>query len=185
MRKRWLLLIVATFFGLALLAVDRYTAELTPGATEQSQREPDYYGRQLASRQFDETGVLTQTFTAEESTHFPGIESTLLTRPELVVRNDDGEHWLVSANEGTLSDEEKILQLADNVQIRPVNTAANGNLLIRTERLTYNHSSGIAQTNKPVTITSDRGELHAIGMKMNIPAQHIRFNAEVNSRYEP
>ncbi|MAD45637.1 MAG: LPS export ABC transporter periplasmic protein LptC [Oceanospirillaceae bacterium] len=185
MRKRWLLLIIAAFLGLALLAVDRYTSQLTPGGTDESVREADYYGSQLLSRQYNADGQLAQTFTAAESTHYPGIQSTFFSQPQLEMRAEDGEQWQVSATEGTLADEDEILKLVNNVVIRPLDAAANSNLLITTTQLTYNHSTGIAHTDKPVTITSDRGELRAIGMRMDIPAQHIRFNAEVNSRYEP
>ena len=84
-----------------------------------------------------------------------------------------------------MTDADKTLQLINDVKIRPLDTAANHNLLIRTERLTYHHSTGIAETDQLVTITSDRANMTAVGMRMDVPAQHIRFNAEVNSRYEP
>merc|ERR1712000_525249 len=60
MRKRWLLLIITAFFGLALLAVDRYTSELTPAGADQADNEPDYYGEKLISRQYSETRQETQ-----------------------------------------------------------------------------------------------------------------------------
>ena len=93
MRKRWLLLIIAAFLGLALLAVDRYTSQLTPGGTDESVREADYYGSQLLSRQYNADGQLAQTFTAAESTHYPGIQSTFFSQPQLEMRAEDGEQW--------------------------------------------------------------------------------------------
>ena len=185
MRKRWLLLIITAFFGLALLAVDRYTSELTPAGADQADNEPDYYGEKLISRQYSDEGIQSQKFTADSSSHYPGIGNTYFSQPEFTVLDEEGSQWLISAVEGPMTDADKTLQLINDVKIRPLDTAANHNLLIRTERLTYHHSTGIAETDQLVTITSDRANMTAVGMRMDVPAQHIRFNAEVNSRYEP
>ena len=186
MRKRYLLLILTLFFGLALLAVDRYTQDFTrPGLSEQQSHEADYYGKQLYSRQYDASGRLSQTFTAAESTHYPQTRSTLFSRPVVVTTDADGDTWQVTAAEGTLSDHEHLLHLQQNVEIRPQQPQDNDNLLIRTNSLTYNDQTQIATTADPVTITSTRTTLTAVGMSMDIPRQHLEFNAQVNTRYVP
>ena len=48
MRKRYLLLLVTAFFGVAFLAVDRYTRDITGQTTEQAVREPDFCEQALS-----------------------------------------------------------------------------------------------------------------------------------------
>ena len=77
MRKRYLLLLVTAFFGVAFLAVDRYTRDITGQTTEQAVREPDYYGEVLFSRRYEKDGSLADTFYAAKSEHFPEGDLTV------------------------------------------------------------------------------------------------------------
>ncbi len=185
MRKRYLLLILTLFFGLALLAVDRYTSEMSRPLNEQQSQEPDYYGQALNSRQYDENGTLSQTFTATESRHYPLTQLTRFSLPVVHVTDKDGEVWQVTAAEGTLSDQESLLRLLTDVKIQPATAGSGNDLLIRTNTLSYNTRTQIAVTDDPVTITGDQADVQATGMTLDIPRQHITFNSQVNTRYVP
>ena len=54
MRKRYLLLLLTLIFGLALIAVDRYTQELNQPLSEQQSNEADYYGETLLNWHYGE-----------------------------------------------------------------------------------------------------------------------------------
>ncbi|MCD8523590.1 MAG: LPS export ABC transporter periplasmic protein LptC [Saccharospirillaceae bacterium] len=186
MRKRYLLLLLTLFFGLALLAVDRYTLEQAPALSEQQSREPDYYGQGLYNRQYDSTGELQQTFVAERSTHYPQTRMTLFTAPLLMSADEQGQTWQVNALEGTLLDDEQSLRLAGQVEIRPLTPAKpSDDLLIETSRLTYHSRQQMAETDQPVTITSLQTRISATGMTLDIARQRMEFKAQVDTRYVP
>ena len=186
MRKRYLLLLLTLFFGLALLAVDRYTLEQAPALSELQNHEPDYYGEGLHNRQYNSDGELQQTFVAARSTHYPQTGSTLLSEPLLMSEDDDGQTWQVNANEGTLLDNEHSLRLIGDVKIRPLNPAdAADDLLIETSTLTYHSRQQLAETDQPVTITSPQTHINATGMTLDIARQRMEFKSQVDSRYVP
>ena len=184
MRKRYLLLLLTLIFGLALLAVDRYTEDFIPSLTEQQSREPDYYGEGLFNRQYDTSGRLANTFVSAKSTHFPFNKMTEFSTPVLMTTDEDGKQWQLTAISGHIQDDEHTLYLNGNVEIRPLSEDADP-LLIQTESLTYNSETRIAQTQDPVTITGAQATLTSIGMTMDIDRQQIEFNQQVNTRYVP
>ncbi len=186
MRKRYLLLLLTLIFGLALLAVDRYTQEQTPPLSELQNHEPDYYGEGLYNRQYDSNGELQQTFVAARSTHYPQTKSTLFTGPLLMSDDDDGQTWQVNAREGTLQDNEQSLRLIGQVEIRPLDPAdAADDILVETSILTYHSRQQLAETDQPVTITSPQTHINATGMTLDIARQRMEFKSQVDSRYVP
>lgn len=186
MRKRYLLLLLTLFFGLALLALDRYVLEQTPALSEQQNHEPDYYGQTLYNRQYDSSGKLQQTFAAARSTHYPQTQSTLFTAPLLMSADDEDQIWQVSALEGTLQDNEQSLYLVGQVEIRPLNpTRPADDLLLETSTLIYHSRQQLAETDQPVTITSPQTRMNATGMTLDIARQRMEFKSQVDTRYAP
>lgn len=182
MRKRYLLLIVTIVFGLALLAVDRYTQELVPIQSDQSVREPDYYGEGLLSRQYGQAGALEQSFVASRSVHYPQEQRTEFSQPVLVSRDENGKRWQVTADQGEIQDKDHLLYLTGHVEIRPVE---DDDTIITTPTLVYNSNTRWAETSDPVVIVSPQIRINAIGMTMDIPRQRIQFSSEVTTRYVP
>ncbi|WP_430461383.1 LPS export ABC transporter periplasmic protein LptC [Thalassolituus sp. LLYu03] len=184
MRKRYLLLLLTLVFGLALLAVDRYTEDFVPSLTEQQSLEPDYYGEGLLNRQYDKDGGLNNTFVAAASTHFPFSKLTEFATPVLMTRDEDGKEWQVTALSGRVNDNDHMLYLKGQVEIRPMDDAADP-LLVQTDSLSYNSKTRIAETADPVTITSAQTVIQATGMIMDLDRQRIEFSQQVNTRYVP
>ncbi|MCA6063426.1 LPS export ABC transporter periplasmic protein LptC [Thalassolituus marinus] len=182
MRKRYLLLIVTLVFGLALMAVDRYTQELVPFQTDSSVREADYYGEGLFSRQYGASGSLDQTFMAARSIHYPQEQRTEFSGPILTSTDDDGKQWQVTALQGEIQDNDHLLYLIGDVEIRPVSDNA---MIIQTPALVYNSDTRIAETSDPVTITSPQIRVNATGMTMDLDRQRIEFRSEVTTHYVP
>ncbi|MCT7360299.1 LPS export ABC transporter periplasmic protein LptC [Thalassolituus pacificus] len=186
MRKRYLLLLLTLFFGLALLAVDRYTQEQAPALSEQQNHEPDYYGEGLYNRQYDNSGKLQQTFVAARSTHYPQTKSTLFAEPLLMSADDEGQTWQVNALEGTMLDDEQSLRLVGQVEIRPLNpTQPSDDILVETSTLTYHSRQQLAETDQPVIITSPQTRINATGMTLDIARQRMEFKSQVDTRYVP
>lgn len=184
MRKRYLLLILTMIFGLAMLAVDRYTEELLPTLSEQQSQEPDYYGEGLLNRQYGKDGVLSNTFVAANSTHYPFSQLTEFANPVVMTNDEQGKRWQVVAESGRINDNDHILYLKKDVEIRPLNDDAEP-MLIETQSLTYNSKTRIAETQDPVTITGRQTRINAVGMIMDIDRQRLEFKQQVKTHYVP
>ena len=110
MRKRYLLLILTLIFGLALMAVDRYTQELNQPLSELQNNEADYYGETLLNWHYGDDGKLGQTFRAQRSDHYPRVGITRFSVPMITTRDERGQIWQVTAKEGSLKDDEQIIR---------------------------------------------------------------------------
>jgi len=186
MRKRYVLLVMTLLFGLALVGVDQYTRELNISNTQASDSEPDYYGEQLYSREYSEVGQLSQTLSALASQHFPLRQVTEFTAPVIESTDDSGDTWQVVAERGELIDRENVLQLRQQVEIRPLNQSDDRkNVVIQTEALDYYTEQQLARTDLPVVVTSPDTRITAVGMTIDLKRQRMEFLSEVQTFYVP
>ena len=181
MRKRYLLLFLTVALGLSLLAVDRYTRDITVAVTEQQVNEPDYYGEMLVSRRYGDDGSLLDTFYAASSLHYPQNDVTVFTEPHLLV--NQGDVWLLTSDEGVLRGAEHELRLAGNIVIRPQDSAEDWKLT--TTRMTYHLDSRLATSNDLVTITGVNSVMSGTGMLFDAGHQRLELKTGVRTRYVP
>ena len=181
MRKRYLLLLVTAFFGVAFLAVDRYTRDMTGQTTEQAVREPDYYGEVLFSRRYEKDGSLADTFYAAKSEHFPEGDLTVFSEPRLLVSSKDD--WVLTADEGVMRGNEQALKLSGNILIRPLDSSDP--MRLETSRLTYHIDDKIAETDELVTMTGENSRMTGTGMMFDATRQRLELKTGVRTTYEP
>ncbi|GGY58057.1 hypothetical protein GCM10011297_33420 [Bacterioplanes sanyensis] len=183
MRKRYLLLLLTLIFGLALLAVDRYTASWSQSSNERNANEPDYYGDSLVSQRFDHTGQRVQTLQADSSVHYPQTRHTEFTAPDITALDQQNVTWRIQARQGQLKDDDNQLTLEQSVEIRTLDSPDP--IIITTERLHYDIDNQIAHTDEFVRIDHNRIQLTATGMTLDLQRQRMSFHQEVNTRYDP
>ncbi|MEC7546518.1 MAG: LPS export ABC transporter periplasmic protein LptC [Pseudomonadota bacterium] len=181
MRKRYLLLLVTVLFGLAFLAVDRYTRDITGESSELTVREADYYGEVLFSRRYEDDGTLADTFYAATSKHFPDGDLTVFTEPHLLVSGQND--WVLTADEGVMQGNSQRLKLSGNILIRPVDT--NDPTRLETSRLTYHIDQKLAETDELVTMTGEHSRMTGTGMLLDATRQRLELKTGVRTTYEP
>ena len=183
MRKRYLFLVLAFTFGLALHMVEQYTSTIASSTTPETEtEESEYYGEKLIHRQYDNTGRLQQTLTAKESRYYASSGITHFIAPALTSQ-DKQKGWQINAAKGRLSDNSTQLYLEDDVRIQSV-TDEPDFLLLETNRLTYHSDQSKATTNDPVTIRSRRGTTNATGISLDTSSQRLTLKSDVRTRYE-
>ena len=82
----------------------------------------------------------------------------------------------------------QILLLQQDVLITPLSEflAKEANpTSLRTSELTLYTEEKLGKTDKPVTVTSNEGQIDAIGMIIRLDQQKIEFLSEVKARYAP
>ncbi|WP_420588444.1 LPS export ABC transporter periplasmic protein LptC [Bacterioplanoides sp.] len=185
MRKRYLLLVMTLLFGVALLAVDNYTQESTATLSERQTSEPDYYGQVLFNRRYDDQGRMEQSFSAERSTHYPISDNTVFQGPVIHVQDEDGMVWQVVAEEGSMNDQDDLLSLRRDVEVRPLDSDNSNGVVIQTQSLDYFTKRQLAQTEQPVIITDPHTRVDAVGMVMDMKKQRMELKAKVETQYVP
>ena len=181
MRKRYLLLFLTVALGLSLMAVDRYTREISAPTAEQQVAEPDYYGSMLISRRYGEDGQLIDTFYATSSVHYPQNDTSVFTQPQLLVSQNN--NWLMTADEGVLSGTDHLLKLSGNILIRPQSDDSDWQL--NTTRMQYDLNRRIASSDELVIITGESSTMTGTGMLFDADHQRLELKTGVRTHYVP
>lgn len=186
LKKRFVFLAATVSLGAGYFVfeyVEENPVVFTP--TVVGDEEADYYGEQLNHRQFSAEGILVQQLSAKQSEHFPLSAVTHFIEPHIIVTSDSGERWQIDAKLGKTQDEKHLVTLSKQVEIQPVNSLPNEDLLVETEVLHYHTDSQIAETQELVKITSTNAWINSRGMTLSIPAQTMELNHQVKTRYVP
>ena len=182
MRKRYELLVLLILTGLSLIAVQHYTRDFYPQEVT-NMDEPDYYGQQLKSFSYNAQGMLTETFYAKKSVHYPGKQVVEVTQPHLITVNQEGEVTTLTSDHGTLTESKDTIDLHGNVLVKSGDTEAP--VLLRTDTLHYDNKAQIAQTDQKVVITHLNSTTQGTGMIYDVSQQSVELLSGVRSRYVP
>lgn len=186
MRKQYVVLALALLAGIGLLNLDRVReAPLVTTPVANDAEEADYYGEQLYQRQFNASGQLEQSFRAASLQHFPLSAISHFTQPHIITTGDDGKTWQIDALKGEAADQDKLLTLQQQVEIRSLSPAPDEQILITTDWLRYHSGLQTATTDAPVLIRHPATLTTATGMTLNVAERTLYLHHQVNTRYVP
>ncbi|MEX2474950.1 LPS export ABC transporter periplasmic protein LptC [Marinobacter sp.] len=159
--------------------------EPVAAAALRGQSEPDGFvvnGRYLS---YDETGALTVRFESPRIEQFESDNLATMESPRAQLFSEgEPEPWRLSADNGTLTDNNDLLELEGNVEvIRSIEGNRQGTLT--TSRLTLDNSSRTVFTDAPVKLTDSFSVTRAIGMKAWMDDRILELDSQVEGRYEP
>jgi len=135
----------------------------------------------LVSRRFGTDGELMDTFYAASSVHYPQADSTVFKEPQLLV--NQGNRWLMRADEGVMSGKKDTLRLSGSIILRPQENTSPWQMT--TERLIYNLQSRLATSDDLVTITGENSIMSGTGMLFDADRQRLELTSGVRTRYVP
>ncbi|MBX2858030.1 MAG: LPS export ABC transporter periplasmic protein LptC [Cellvibrionaceae bacterium] len=150
-----------------------------------------------ATQHFSDKGVLDYTFNAKLLRYFngvdnvietdnvqsePGGEYTLLEEPKFVIYLPD-RSWRIESLTGIITEQGNIITLEGNVRIWR-NDEDESNTQLTTESLTILPHEKFAETEEAVKISSNRGELTAVGMQVSFSDKKIKLLSRVKERHE-
>lgn len=146
--------------------------------------EPDGFVINGRYTSYDETGHRKIFFTSPRIEQFEEGNLATMEFPsaKLFSNTEEGEPWIVNAEQGNLRQSEDVLHLLGNVRV--VRTIGDRKATLATESLTLENSQGTIYTDDPVEITEPAGVTHATGMKGWIDERILELNSQVKGRYE-
>lgn len=167
-------LIVAIGLTLGLFAVVVYLAPWTEDHSAESipdalRTEPDLYLRNARITQYQHDGSVKYELESEQILHFDERAHTELTRPHLLLHNNQTYPWDIQAQVGrvevlpTKSGTEEVVYLSGDVVMD--NNHPESRLIVRSQAMTIYPDRQFVETNQSVTIDTDIGQTLAEGMQ--------------------
>jgi lipopolysaccharide export system protein LptC len=153
---------------------------------------PQFYMKQVETREFDEHGKLHYQMLTPQVTHYqmnPDGPSdgdyTLIERPDMSFFDDNGENpWLVTADTGRNEANGQLTRLLDNVVIQQ-QTPNQGLIKITTSELRIRAREQFAETDKAVKMRSAKGQMDAVGMDADLAQSRLQLKSQVKAVYDP
>ena len=170
----------------------------TPETLEKESDELPYaVAGNTATQHYSDNGNLDYTFKAKQLKYFNGVDNvaeldsseaqqggeyTLLEEPKFVIYLPD-RSWRIESHTGIITEQGNIITLEGNVRIWR-NDKDKSNTELTTESLTIMPHEKFAETDEPVKISSIRGVLTAVGMRVNFSDKKIKLLSRVKARHE-
>jgi LPS export ABC transporter protein LptC/lipopolysaccharide transport protein LptA len=150
-----------------LLPIAQPTAPETPAAASSAMVIDGI--QQTAARD----GVTEWVLNARSGTLLQAEKKFLLVEPHVTFFRPDGQSFLLSARHGAVSTDSHDMEAEGDVEIW------NDRYRIRTERVRYAHADRVIEADRPVKITGDRREITADTGSVDLKANRVRLEGEV------
>jgi len=182
-RRRYIVTILTAIAVVGYLAFDDKQQGPTGNTKQAIQQEPDYIVTGLSAQHYNTEGQLDRVIKADSAHHYPLDDSTQLDNPNLALYQLGQPQWQISAQSGTLN-QGQTLELNGHVQVNPRQQSA-GDFSLSSPHLSIDLEQQIADTDKPVIISSPSTKLTAIGMNLDMVKQQAQFKSTVQGIHDP
>ncbi|WP_257293544.1 LPS export ABC transporter periplasmic protein LptC [Endozoicomonas sp. YOMI1] len=171
-------------------AYDGAIVTVSSSPSEIIHQDADYFLVDALVKEYDASGALQYQLQSDSITHYPHNDNTLLQQPVLTNVSDNGQRTVSRSENGKLLPGGKDIELWDNVVVIQGSPSVKQQsyeqkLRMDTDFLTISPDEEIADTDRPVLITSEAGETRAIGMTAWYQQGKIQLKSRVRGVYEP
>lgn len=125
----------------------------------------DYYVKDFSVTTMTPEGKPARRLQAELMQHFLADDTTQLQQPFLQVFNPDAPFWEVRASTGWISGDGELVLLSGDVDIKRRGDEQNRPIRVVTSNLRVQPNQDYAETDEPVTITSELSKVTSVGMQ--------------------
>ncbi|MDP5040560.1 MAG: LPS export ABC transporter periplasmic protein LptC, partial [Paraglaciecola sp.] len=132
---------------------------------------------------YNKEGEITHQVYAEKMEHFDLLGFTLFKRPQYTLFSQSGTPWKISANEGTLYDDQR-LQFETDVEI---SGRDKDNLMqrVNSQFVEVNLSDKTMHSDQYVNISGPNYVINSNGFKANLETQQYELFDHVKTVFQP
>jgi lipopolysaccharide export system protein LptC len=167
--RQWLLGAFFAASGLLGWWQFRPAPEPTPAEVERA-RLPDYVVARFTAIETDTTGKPSRRLIAEELRQYVDEDLSELDQPRMTLYPDDDETeaapWRARANSGLVLAGGEEIRLDGAVELERDGSATRRAMRVETELMRIRHARAFAETDRPVSVTSEGDRLDATGMRL-------------------
>lgn len=171
--------------GIGYWAYDGSITTVGPKRTSIIRKDADYFLVNADIRQYSETGNLEFTLASSSITHYPHNDNTLLQQPVMTSYGKPDEVFTSVSESGKLLPGGNDLELWDNVVMTQIQLNNGKTVRMDTDFITIYSEQEMAETDRPVLITSSTGHTRAIGMTALYQQGLIKLKSRVRGVHEP
>jgi lipopolysaccharide export system protein LptC len=175
-------------FGLIALTAWLSDTAVTPQQAEavldEQPHTADFYMQTYDALIMDERGLPSHRVISPKLTHYADDDTTELEQPFVTVFRDIGAPWQINSQRGWVAADNKLVLMSGDVRMDRAGTTDNPPMKLRTERLRVIPDDDYAETDKPVTMQTDRQQVQANGMRAYMANNQIQLLGEVTSHYD-
>lgn len=155
------------------------------GLTADRGHVPDYYMENFVSTEMGPLGFPARSLTAQRMLHYADDNSSELSRPRMMVLEQEKPPWVVRATMGWMSGDGTQVQLRGEVNIDRESGQGIRPTHLVTRDLNINTETQFAHTDQKVFITSLDDKVESVGMQSWLKAPvRIQLLSKVRGRYE-
>ena len=192
--------LIITLFGACLIAAAIGLIRFTDSTTTTDKQHnslasllPDFIIKDFNSQQFDSTGKLQYEMDAKKLTHYPLNDVTELSLPTMNLKGEESSYWAIQAKRGFIASEGNLIELKGDVtltkQLSPGDALLHKQdkqaqpITMLTDTLLVHLDKKIAETNKPVIISSTDSVIESIGMQVDFANNRLTLRSNVRGRH--
>lgn len=163
----------------------KQTESLETAATAEAAHQSDFFLENFRIRQYGGTGLLRYHIDGQRLERFPDNDRTLISRPLMVLHDDSGPTWHITAARGEASSEElDEIQLRGNVEITRDAATKSPPLKVTTSSLLLKPKTEFVQSEETITLIQPGAKLVAQSLEGHLEQGHFELR-NVQGRYEP
>ena len=178
--------IILILVAMATMWIEDDSKKQTAASKESKkvQHVPDYFMENFEITTMNEKGQPSSLLISEKMLHYPDDDSTELSKPLMTMYRDTGEPWKISSDRGWVSSNNELILLSGNVVIDRSSGPNNRPVKVYTDRLRIHPKTDFAETDRPVTMFSDKRRTTAIGMRAYVRQGQLQLLNDVRVHYE-
>jgi len=159
-------------------------AELIEGKKLKKKHTPDYFMEDFTITSMNEKGKPRSILTSAKMLHFPDDDSTELDSPFMTMIAETGKPWKIKADRGWVASNNKLILLSGNVRLDRVSGPNNRPVKLFTDKLRIHPELDFAETDRPVTMISNKRRTTATGMRAYVRKGKLQLLDDVHVSYE-
>lgn len=177
---------------LGILAATYWLDQQVQTATGQSdplkRHEPDGVMEVFTAVTLSEQGVPSSVMRGKKLVHYPDDDSSTVDAPDITSMSTEqpaSEHPPVhtTARYATIASKGDEVLLEHDVKVVREASGKRGELVVSTELLKVFPNKELIQTDRAVTLVSDRDTVHAVGMEMDTRAHTVKLLSQVKAQH--
>jgi lipopolysaccharide export system protein LptC len=178
------LIVIAVIVGAAMLGQQRFNRG-APAPNQVRTAEPGYSARDAELTETGGDGRPLYRLDADTITQHPQDDSVRLDKVRMTYRAENSSQWALTAEHGTVRENNEHIELAGNVRVVGVVPGTNGLAQILTDKLSFDARTEVASTHEPVTLVWSGRELHGKGLVASLKDRQVKLESAVHGRFTP
>ena len=145
--------------------------------------EPDYIIHHFQIRHFDDQGFLSNILRGETITYYANNKTATIVEPIILHRSEEqASAYRITATTGLTDENLREIVLLGNVKMirQPVDEQST---ILLTEQILYNHNTGIAETETPVTVISGNSRISGQRLSVDTRNNSLKLEGQVTAAF--